>query len=113
MRREPADIDGTSAPTRSPEVLTAELDGEAVLYDPRTGAAMVLNATATLVWRSLDSGASLESVARRLSQRFDTDLDQVRSEVVEVVRGFGRNGLLEGAELAPDDGGDAAPAGDG
>ena len=113
MSGESADLHSASAPRRAPEVLTAELDGEAVLYHPHTGTAVVLNATATLVWLSLDGAESLESLALRLAQRFGADLDQVRAEVLEVVRGFGQSGLLDGVEPAPGEGDDAAPGRDG
>lgn len=99
---DPEELDGWAAPVRAAAVLTAELDGEAVLYHPGTGAAVVLNATAALVWSSLDGASTLDAVASRLARTFSADPDEVRIEVVEVVRGFGCQGLLEGVRQAVD-----------
>ena len=99
---DPGELDGGAAPMRSAAVLTAELDGEAVVYSPGTGAAVVLNATAALVWSSLDGASTLDALAGRLATTFGADPEQVRTQLVEVARGFGANGLLEGVRQASD-----------
>jgi hypothetical protein len=97
---EPQELDGGAVPVRSAVVLTAELDGEAVAYHPGTGAVVVLNRTAALVWSSLDGASTLDALAARLAHAFGADPDQVRMQVMELMRGFGANGLLEGVRPA-------------
>jgi pyrroloquinoline quinone biosynthesis protein D len=42
-----------------------------------------------------DGGASVESIARELAQRFDAELGQVRSDIVELLEELSEKGFLE------------------
>lgn len=94
MSDESGAIDGAAIPVRSQELVWADLDGEIVLYQPERGVVVVLNATASAVWASLDGGTSLEWTAVSLAERYGEEIDLVREQVFEVVRGFESNGLL-------------------
>ena len=92
------DIDGSFVPQASGTVATVELDGEAVLYDDSSGRLHHLNTTASLVWECCDGTVSLDTIAENLAAVFGIDTDVVRSDVLDVVRAFVGQGLLEAAE---------------
>ena len=98
----PEGIDGASIPVTDPAVASVELDGEAVLYHERLNTVHVLNPTATVIWNGLDGAADLDGLSADLAEAFSADFDLVRSDVIEAVCEFGRQGLLEGIEPDPE-----------
>jgi hypothetical protein len=95
-------IDGSYTALRAAAVTGVELDGEAVLYHLELRTVCVLNPTATIVWNFLDGSSDLETLAADLAEVFATDLDTVRNDVLDTVREFGRQGLLDGIDPDPD-----------
>jgi hypothetical protein len=89
-----AEIRGASHPQADPAVLTRELDGEAVLFDPRTGTVLHLNGSASAVWMLIDGRTSLAGVAAELARRFQTPVDVIQPEVGAAVADFETRGLL-------------------
>jgi len=75
-------------------VAWVEVDGEGVLYDELRQKVHVLSPTATLVWSGIDGQTSLERIARDLSHSFGTDLEVVRSDVLELARDLLDKGLI-------------------
>ena len=69
----------------------------------------VLNPTAAIVWQCLDGTGSVGEIVGDIADVFERDHDEVRDAVLEVVRRFGRQGLLEGVGIAPDDGPASCP----
>ncbi|GBD33052.1 hypothetical protein HRbin33_02031 [bacterium HR33] len=57
----------------APEVLVADLDGEAVVLDVRQKTYYQLNETAAAIWHALEGGADENSVVRRLVVQFAVD----------------------------------------
>lgn len=73
-----------------------ELDGELILTDQSTALVHVLNPVGAIVWRCLDGSGSLAAIIDDLADAFDTPVETVRDDVMEMVRTVGRLGLLDG-----------------
>lgn len=90
-----------TGPRRRTDLALVELDGEAVIYDERTGNLHHLNSTATLVFHLLDGRTSIEDVAREIAEVVAVPAVEIRRQIDDVVSTFGQAGLLE---LASDNG---------
>ena len=98
----PESIDGAFTPVTDPAVASVELDGEAVLYHERLNTVHVLNPTATVIWKCLDGFTNLDGLSTDLAAAFSVDVGMVHTDVLEAVRDFGRQGLLEAVEPDPE-----------
>lgn len=99
-------FDDGSAPAPGPWVATIELDGEAVLFDERSGSLHLLDPVATLVWNRLDGAATLADLATDFSTTFAADRSRVRDDLMTFVCQLDGQHLLEGdAPAAADDDG--------
>jgi PqqD family protein of HPr-rel-A system len=72
-----------------------EVDGEALVYDPETGAVHHLNPMANLVFQLTDGKATASESACGIAEAFGAPLDSVEEDVRVIVREFRRIGLLE------------------
>jgi hypothetical protein len=84
----PASPDPSARPLPRPDLTTAELDGETVVYDPSNGQVHQLNATATLVWSLCDGERSVDDLARLVAESYAIPLDEARGDVAELVAGL-------------------------
>ena len=75
-----------SLPRPSPDVVSQELRGEAVLVHLRTNRIYALNATAARIWELLERGGSIGSVRRQLESEFEVEADRVERDVDDVLR---------------------------
>ena len=83
---------------RIPEnVAWVEVGGEGVLYDELRQEVHVLSPTATLIWSGIDGRTTLERIARDLSESFGTDLEVVRTDVLELAGFLLERGLIREA----------------
>src|SRR5215210_1847814 len=80
------DIDGSFVPVLRPSVAIVELDGEGVLLDGHSGSLHVLNPVATIVTHCFDGSGSVDELVVDLSDVFRADIDQVRRDVLSLVR---------------------------
>ena len=81
-------------PPRS-HILETEIDEEISLYDPRNEQVVVLNQTASDVWRLSDGECDLEEIVRLLSVAYGVAAEDIRGEVEDTVRSLQGQGLLE------------------
>ena len=95
------EIDGTFVPTRREDVTAVELDGEAVVLAEGAGGAHFMDELATLVWNTFDGSASLDELSVDFAAVFGAELDVVRQDMVTLVQGIGRAGLLVGVSYEP------------
>jgi peroxiredoxin len=93
------DIDGGFVPRIKPEVNGVEIDGEAVLLIEGPWSIHWLNQISTVVFGELDGVSSVDQVAERLSRAFNTDLEVVRNDVLDLTRKLGKSGFLEGVAV--------------
>lgn len=96
--RPPSSISGSDRPRPGDNVTTEVLDGEAVIHVEGKPGLHVLNLTASLIWQNLDGRRTLDELAASLSQLAGEPFDTVQRDVLEAVRDFGDNGLLQGIE---------------
>ena len=90
-------------PKRRDDLVVRELDGEALIYDPRTADTHRLNATAWTIWRCCDGRHDLEAIARALTARYEVDEAAARRHAALFLARLAERGLLD-----EDDNGGAA-----
>ncbi len=82
-------------PPRRSDVVAEELDGEVVLFDPRSGNTYRLNQTALAVWRKCDGRATIREIAELLTQAYDVEFETALEHVEQLVLLFGQSHLLD------------------
>jgi peroxiredoxin/uncharacterized membrane protein YphA (DoxX/SURF4 family) len=107
---DPQALEAAFVPVGRSDVSIAERDGETVLVDRGSGAVHVLNPTAAIVWRCLDGTGSVEEIVGDIADVFERDKGEVQEAVLEVVRRFGRQGLLEGVGVPQEEKAPAQPS---
>ncbi len=85
---------------QAPDAMATEIDGDAVVMNPGSGAILGLNRTASAVWQGFGNPASGREVAGRLLRRFATDEQTCQAAVRAVVGDLLRAGLLVPAQTA-------------
>ena len=78
----------------APQILETELGEEISLYDPTTENVVVLNTTASDIWRLSDGESSLDEMVRLLAAAYGVNAEQIRPEVERVIGEFQEQGLL-------------------
>jgi len=96
-------IDAEHVVMRHPNVASAELDGEVVLFDETTDALHLLNPTAAAVWLRIDGLATVRELAADLAAAFGADPEVVRRDLMALLRELDSDGLL--AEVGARNGG--------
>jgi len=80
-----------------PESVRAlELDGEISLYDRASRRALLLNGTASDIWRLADGEHSLDDLVGLLAAAYQVDAAAIRPEVERTVRDLVEAGFLPG-----------------
>ncbi len=80
------------------DVLSRDLDGEAVLLDLRSGHYFGLNSTGSLVWSMLRDGLEPDAMAQRLAGEYEIDLARARADVEAFISTLFERGLLRRAD---------------
>jgi hypothetical protein len=83
------------APPRRTDLIEEELDGELMLFDPRSDNTYRLNETALSVWRWCDGRATTRRIARRQTRSYDVDFETALDHVEQLVMLFVESGLLD------------------
>lgn len=79
-----------------------EIDGEITLFDAATQTALVLNQTASDVWRLIDGERTPDAIAHVLGHAYDADPVTVRTGVDAALAELREHGLVDGVDA--DDG---------
>lgn len=87
--------DGAERITLSKDVLTAHLEGEAVLLHLDTKQYYRLNETGAAIWRCLEKGIAIADIADRLVTEFDVDLATAEAEVERTLGELRERRLVE------------------
>ena len=82
-------------PRRRGDLSVEELDGEAVLYDPRNGAVHRFNATTFYVWNACDGSHTPQDVAITIADRYAVEAEDALKIVGGVVAQLSERGLLQ------------------
>jgi hypothetical protein len=81
-------------------VQALELDGDISLYDSATSQALVLNATASDVWRLLDGEHTVDEIVELLAAAYRVDYASIRPDVVRIIAELDAAGLLSSGPAA-------------
>jgi hypothetical protein len=87
-------IDDETPLVRLDEPLTAQVDGETVMFHPAAGSYFVLGAVGTRVWDLLSQRSSVAEICATLRGEFDIDAETCRRDVLEFVNEMHRKRLV-------------------
>ncbi len=87
-------LNGSEILTVNPAVAMQDTDGELVVVLPDQGKYVVLNATGTRVTQMVNGKKTLFEIAGEISESFDTDLDQVKKDVLAFSEDLISRGIL-------------------
>jgi hypothetical protein len=76
-------------------IVESEVDGNVSLYDPEAEEVLVLNQTASDVWRLCDGSETLDQIVKLLARAYGVEPSEIHGEVVETVKGFRERKLLD------------------
>lgn len=91
----PAEIDERTVPVPAAHVAMVDVDDGGLLVDEEAGRGYPVNATASLLWKLLDSVSPVGDLIDDVSAAFDVPRSTVADSVHDLVRTFGHLGLLE------------------
>jgi len=84
-------------PPRS-HIIESEIGDEISLYDPTTERVVILNTTASDVWRLADGQHTVHDVIKMLARAYQVEPASIRDEVQTTVERLMEEQLLEGGE---------------
>ncbi len=90
-----------AGPIRRDDIVLEELDGEAILYDPRYGAIHRFNAATLLVWDMCDGSYTLAEMAHHMTQLGDVELVEAQDNVQRAIAEMRTLDLLQGVPDEP------------
>jgi len=88
-------VNGQVVGPPAPGVEEMEIGDEISLYNPATDQVLVLNATASDVWRLSDGEHTLEEIVSKLASAYAVDADTVHADVAGAVASFREAGFLQ------------------
>ncbi len=103
---QPDDLTTDFVPKRRESVASIEIENEGIVFDEDRGSWHHMNPIARVIWDCCDGTGTVEEIARDISEVFEEDLDTVRESVLDTLRQFGQQGILEGVEPAAPQHGD-------
>ena len=80
--------------TRSPDVLSRVLDGEAVLLDLGSGAYFGLNEVGTRAWELIGDGRTKRELRDALLQEFEVAPEKLDQDLDELLASLEKRGLV-------------------
>lgn len=93
-------IDYQSYYCTSKEVITRKIEGELVIVPMISDVGdldsqmYALNETGAAIWEKLDGKTRLEDIIQALAKEFNTSYDQIQNDVLDLMKGFEKMGLL-------------------
>lgn len=75
--------------------LSAELDGEIVLLEVRSGTYFGLEGVGRRIWELLDRHRSAADVHEQLLQEYDVDAQQCREDLIQLLEDLTAHGLVD------------------
>jgi hypothetical protein len=86
---------------RNQAVLWRELDGEAILLDPKEGCSYNLNAVGTLIWRMLDGTHSTHEIVTAICTFYEVEYEQANQDVEQLLDDMRKNNLVVSSTRSP------------
>lgn len=78
-----------------PHVIETEVRGDISLYNPRDESVLVLNPTASDVWRLCDGEQTFEEIVSMLAAAYGTEAAAIRADVQRTIEQFASEGFLD------------------
>ena len=88
-------LDRGSRPLIAPDVVSAEVDGDTILLDGRSGAYYAMNPVGTRAWTLITGGAALGDVHDALLAEYDVSADVLWADLTRLVAELQDNGLVK------------------
>jgi hypothetical protein len=79
---------------RNATVLWRELDGEAILLNPKEGCSYNLNHVGTLIWKMLDGEHTANDMAKAIYEQYEVEYEQALLDVELLLKDLRVNKLL-------------------
>ncbi len=79
---------------RNTTVLWRELDGEAILLNPKEGCSYNLNHVGTLIWKMLDGNHTPNDIAKAVCELYEVEYEQALRDVEQLLDELRDNNLL-------------------
>jgi hypothetical protein len=89
-----------SIPTRSPDVVGRQIEGEAVLVHPGRRRVQVLNRVGAAAWGLMDGRWTVAELAERIAAEHGAPAEQVQSDLLAFCDDLAQRGLITVAEAA-------------
>ena len=83
-----------SSPRQAPNVVSRQIEDEAVLVHPLQGKVRVLNPVGARVWELVDGQRTLDAISRVIAAEFAVDLTRVQIEVPTFCEDLAQRGVL-------------------
>ncbi len=81
-----------------PHIIETEIEDEISLYNPHDESVLVLNLTASDVWRLCDGEQTLEEIVELISRAYGVNADSIREDVAAAISEFVQAGFVPGPE---------------
>ncbi len=81
----------------APQIIETEIDDDVSLYDARTERVVVLNSTASDIWRLADGEHTLDEIVELLANAYSTTPNAIQADVEQTVQSLIDDGLLSDA----------------
>ena len=79
---------------RNASVLWRELDGEAILLNPKEGCSYNLNNVGTMIWKLLDGKHSIDDIAKTICELYEVEHEQALQDVRQLLNELRANNLV-------------------
>ncbi|HEY0708989.1 MAG TPA: PqqD family protein [Polyangia bacterium] len=86
---------------RRPELPFQVVADDVLVVDPSTRAVHLFNQTAARIWMLLSTPRSLDDLVAALSDEYDANLAELRTEVASFIADLDRKGLCAGPDVPP------------
>lgn len=80
---------------RNTSVLWRELDGEAILLDPKEGCSYNLNPVGTLIWKLLDGQHTTGDIIAAVCEAYEVEPEQAGQDVELLLNDLRANKLID------------------
>ncbi len=94
-------IDAGFAPRLRTGVAATDVDGETLVLDQESGATMLLEGTAVVVWKCLDGTSTIGEISADLAEAYSAPPEQVLEDVLRLVRQLGAMRWFDNAGPPP------------
>lgn len=84
----------TSFPRQAPNVVSRQIEDEAVLVHPLQGKVRVLNAVGARVWELADGRRTVSEIAQAITLEYDVELPRAQADVLAFCADLVQAGVL-------------------